>query len=34
MRAAAALEVPIGALLERRQARLAWPVQQGVPDAV
>ena len=34
MRAAAALEVPIGALLERRRARLAWPVQQGVPDAV
>ncbi|WP_433536507.1 ParA family protein [Micromonospora sp. CA-249363] len=34
LRAATALEVPVGALLERRRARLAWPVQQGVPDAV
>ncbi|MEU5562881.1 ParA family protein [Micromonospora musae] len=34
MRAAAALEVPVGALLDRRRARLAWPVPQGVPDAL
>ncbi|MER7888859.1 ParA family protein [Micromonospora sp. NPDC094482] len=34
MRAAAGLEVPVGALLDRRRARLAWPVQQGVPDAI
>ncbi|SCG79874.1 Cellulose biosynthesis protein BcsQ [Micromonospora echinaurantiaca] len=34
MRAAGALEVPIGSLLERRRARLAWPVSQGVPDAL
>ncbi|MEU5944006.1 ParA family protein [Micromonospora sp. NPDC047465] len=34
MRAAGALEVSVGALLERRRARLAWPVSQGVPDAV
>lgn len=34
MRAACALEVPVGALLERRRARLAWPVSQGVPDAL
>ncbi|MGC5332445.1 ParA family protein [Micromonospora sp. DT62] len=34
MRAAGALEVPVGALLERRRARLTWPVPQGVPDAV
>ncbi|MDO3704013.1 ParA family protein [Micromonospora sp. C28SCA-DRY-2] len=34
MRAAAALEVPVGSLLERRRARLAWPVSQGVPDAL
>ncbi|MEV5695733.1 ParA family protein [Micromonospora globbae] len=33
MRAASALEVPVGALLDRRRARLSWPVQQGVPDA-
>ncbi|MEV4809440.1 ParA family protein [Micromonospora avicenniae] len=34
MRAAAALEVPVGALLDRRRARLAWPVPQGVPHAL
>ncbi|MFI7578714.1 ParA family protein [Micromonospora sp. NPDC049497] len=34
MRAAGALEVPVGSLLDRRRARLAWPVTQGVPDAV
>ncbi|MEH0842466.1 ParA family protein [Micromonospora sp. CPCC 205711] len=34
MGAAGGLEVPVGALLDRRRARLAWPVQQGVPDAV
>lgn len=34
MRAAAALEVPVRALLDRRRARLAWPTAQGVPDAV
>ncbi|WP_341718431.1 ParA family protein [Micromonospora sp. FIMYZ51] len=34
LRAARGLEVPVGALLERRRARLAWPVTQGVPDAV
>lgn len=34
MRAASELEVPIGALLDRRRARLAWPVMQGVPNAV
>ncbi|QOC94721.1 P-loop NTPase family protein [Micromonospora craniellae] len=34
LRAARGLEVPVGALLERRRARLAWPVSQGVPDAV
>ncbi|MGC5051221.1 ParA family protein [Micromonospora sp. DT48] len=34
LRAARELEVPIGALLERRRARLAWPVSQGVPDAI
>lgn len=34
MRAASALEVPVGALLDRRRARLSWPVPQGVPDAV
>ncbi|MFI7604663.1 MinD/ParA family protein [Micromonospora sp. NPDC049366] len=34
MRAAGALEVPVGALLDRRRARLAWPVAQGVPDAL
>jgi hypothetical protein len=34
LRAARELEVPIGALLERRRARLAWPVSQGVPDAL
>ncbi|SCE84411.1 ParA family protein [Micromonospora mirobrigensis] len=34
IRAAAALEVPVRAMLERRRARLGWPVVQGVPDAV
>ncbi|RUL90947.1 ParA family protein [Verrucosispora sp. FIM060022] len=34
LRAARELEVPVGALLERRRARLAWPVSQGVPDAL
>ncbi|MFC0005457.1 P-loop NTPase family protein [Micromonospora siamensis] len=34
IRAAAALEVPVRAMLERRRARLGWPVAQGVPDAV
>ncbi len=34
MRAAGALEVPVGALLDRRRARLTWPVAQGVPDAI
>ncbi|SCL38020.1 Cellulose biosynthesis protein BcsQ [Micromonospora pallida] len=34
MRAAGALEVPIGALLDRRRARLSWPTGQGVPHAV
>ncbi|SCL23841.1 Cellulose biosynthesis protein BcsQ [Micromonospora nigra] len=34
MRAAQGLEVPVGALLDRRRARLAWPVTQGVPDAL
>ncbi|NJP34193.1 ParA family protein [Micromonospora thermarum] len=34
MRATSALEVPVGALVDRRRARLAWPVPQGVPDAV
>ncbi|MBB5829586.1 ParA family protein [Micromonospora carbonacea] len=34
MRAAGALEVPVRALLDRRRARLAWPVTQGVPGAV
>ncbi|BCJ59197.1 ParA family protein [Micromonospora endophytica] len=34
LRAARGLEVPVGALLEQRRARLAWPVSQGVPDAV
>ncbi|MEV6691090.1 ParA family protein [Micromonospora sp. NPDC051196] len=34
LRAARGLEVPVGALLERRRARLAWPVSQGVPDAL
>ncbi|MGN9774863.1 ParA family protein [Micromonospora sp. H33] len=34
MRAASALEVPVGALLDRRRARLSWPVPQGVPDAL
>ncbi|GGM20381.1 MULTISPECIES: ParA family protein [Micromonospora] len=34
MRAAGGLEVPVRALLERRRARLAWPVDQEVPDAV
>ncbi|GGM42811.1 hypothetical protein GCM10011608_29380 [Micromonospora sonchi] len=34
LRAARGLEVPVGALLEHRRARLAWPVSQGVPDAV
>ncbi|MDZ5447314.1 ParA family protein [Micromonospora sp. 4G57] len=33
MRAAGALEVPIRALLERRRARLAWPVPQTTPQA-
>ncbi|MGC4807936.1 ParA family protein [Micromonospora sp. DT233] len=34
MRAAAGLEAPVRALLEHRRARLAWPVNRGVPDAV
>lgn len=34
MRAAAALEVPVRALLERRQARLSWPAPTEVPHAV
>jgi hypothetical protein len=34
MRAASALEVPIRALLDRRRARLNWPVAQEVPDAI
>lgn len=34
LRAARELEVPVGALLDRRRARLAWPVSQGVPDAL
>ncbi|WBB78101.1 ParA family protein [Micromonospora sp. WMMD882] len=34
MRAAGALEVPVGALLDRRRARLSWPAGQGVPHAV
>jgi hypothetical protein len=35
MRAASALEVPVQALLDRRRARLSWPMaSQGVPDAV
>ncbi|NYF56316.1 ParA family protein [Micromonospora purpureochromogenes] len=34
MRAAGALEVPVGALLDRRRARLAWPAAQEVPDVV
>lgn len=33
MRAAGALEVPIRALLDRRRARLAWPVPPGAPQA-
>ncbi|ASW53103.1 hypothetical protein [Plantactinospora sp. KBS50] len=34
MRAAGALEVPIRALLERRQARLSWPTEAEAPHAV
>ncbi|MFE0588769.1 ParA family protein [Micromonospora echinospora] len=34
MRAAGALEVPVGTLLDRRRARLGWPTGQGVPHAV
>ncbi|MEV4753688.1 ParA family protein [Micromonospora sp. NPDC049559] len=34
MRAAGALEVPIGALLDRRRARLSWPGAPEVADAV
>ncbi|TDC40004.1 ParA family protein [Micromonospora sp. KC213] len=34
MRAAAGLEAPVRALLDHRRARLAWPANQEVPDAV
>ena len=33
MRAAGALEVPVQALLDRRRARLNWPIAREVPDA-
>lgn len=34
MRAAGALEVPVGALLDRRRARLSWPTNAEAPHAV
>lgn len=34
MRAAGALEVPVRALIDRRRARLSWPINSEAPDAV
>ncbi|MFC7546445.1 ParA family protein [Plantactinospora sp. GCM10030261] len=34
LRAAGSLEVPVRALLDRRRARLSWPLPAEVPDAV